>query len=348
MALSFSAVALLVTYRTSDPALVILSALGGLAAVARLIVLSLLRAQAADESLGVARARVMERQFAAAYIGFAALFGLFSARAFMVATTDLHVLVTALLVGYGAGVASGISYRPMISVSAMLLGIVPTIAIAFMTPSPTYWAVGGVLSAFLAGGIQSIIARYRYAAAGITMRRTFATLARSDRLTGLPNRLALSERFNDVATRKRNRGDIAVHCLDLDRFKPVNDRYGHPVGDLLLQAIAERLQRVLRSDDFAARLGGDEFVIIQHRIADPSEAELLARRTVRVISEPYVIGDLKIVIGTSIGFTLASQEGYDLEKLIAAADAALLRAKAAGGGVAICAGAEVKLLRRAG
>jgi diguanylate cyclase (GGDEF)-like protein len=346
MAISFCGVAWLATNRTEDLSLIGLSLVGTLAAVARIVLLMALRRQAADDTLDVAAARTMERRFGASYLCFAAVFGLFCARAIMVTPTDLHVLVAALVVGYSAGVASGISYRPIIGVSAMLLGTLPTIAIAFATASPTYRALGAVLSVLLAGGIQSVIARFRYAAAQITMRRTFETLARSDGLTGLPNRLALSERFNDVAGRKRERGDIAVHCLDLDRFKPVNDRYGHPVGDLLLQAIAERLQRVLRSGDFAARMGGDEFVIIQHGITDPSEAEMLARRTVRVISEPYVIGDQRIVVGTSVGFTLASHDGYDLEKLVTAADTALLRAKSAGGGIAVSAGSSVTILRR--
>jgi diguanylate cyclase (GGDEF)-like protein len=338
MAMSFTAVASLLTHQTSDPALIILSLLGAVAAAARVALLLLLRRRAAEEALSVAGARTLERQFAVPYLSFAALFGLFGARAFMVTTAEARIVVTALLVGYAAGVAAGISYRPRISVSAVLLGVVPTILVAFATPDIFYRATGGVLLIFLAGGIQSMIGRYHYAVSGITMRRTFAALARSDGLTGLPNRLALSERFNEMAIRSGSaRGDIAVHCLDLDRFKPVNDRYGHPVGDLLLQAVAERLRRLLRSGDFATRVGGDEFVIIQHQVSNASEAALLARRTVRVVAEPYRIGDLTITIGTSIGFALASQHGFDLEKLIASADTALLRAKDLGGGGTVAA-----------
>lgn len=343
IALAFTALAALIAHETPDRLLDML-AVGGVVAVAmRITLLLLLRGRAADETLGIAEARRMERQFAFCYLGFAAIIGLFGARAFLVAAPDIRIAVTALLVGYAAGVAAGISYRPWIGVSAVLLGVSPTIAVTLATPGIDYRAAAGILLILLAGGIHSIIGRYHYATAGITMRRTYAALARSDGLTGLPNRLALAERFDQIARRKGMRGDIAVHCLDLDRFKPVNDRYGHPTGDLLLQAVAERLGR-LRNHDFAARIGGDEFVILQPGVADASEASLFARRTARMIAEPYVIGDLTITIDTSIGFALASQHGLDLESLIAAADAALLRAKDLGGGATIAAAP----VRRAG
>ena len=344
MTCAFAAVALLVMREADDTALAVLSLLGGITSLARIGVVLLLRGRARDEALAVPDARRMERQFAMVYLSFAAMLGLFGARAFMVGLPAALIAVTALLVGYAAGVAAGISYRPWISIGAVLLAIVPTIAVTLATPSIDYRIAGGVLIVLLAGGIQSMIGRFHYAAAGISMRRTFAALARRDSLTGLPNRLALAERFTQIVGRKGDRGDIAVHCLDLDHFKPVNDSYGHPVGDLLLQAVAERLGRLLRSGDFAVRLGGDEFVIIQPRITDPSEADLFARRTVRLIAEPYRIGERTITIGTSIGFALASQQGIDLETLIAAADAALLRAKALGGGGTVAAAS----LRRAG
>jgi diguanylate cyclase (GGDEF)-like protein len=92
------------------------------------------------------------------------------------------------------------------------------------------------------------------------------------------------------------------------------------------------LAGMLRGTDFAARIGGDEFVVVQSGITDGSEAEFLARRIVRVVSAPYAIGNQTITIGTSVGYALASQNGHSLENLIAAADAALLRAKRSGGG----------------
>jgi diguanylate cyclase (GGDEF)-like protein len=344
IAVSFVAVALLVSSQADDLALTRLAILGSISVSVRLLTLLFLRTEVSDVTLSVKRARHLERVFASSYLVFAMIFGMFSARAFMVANQDTQVLVIGLLVGYAAGVAAGIAYRPWISVAAMLLGVVPTIAITLSSSTPIYQALGLLLAVFLAGGIQSMLAHYCFASGGITMTQQFANMAQSDALTSLPNRFGLGARFNEVTMMGRQSGDLAVHCLDLDRFKPVNDRYGHPVGDLLLQAVSERLSRTLRGSDFAARMGGDEFVIVQSGIGDATEAELLARRIVRVVSEPYRIGDFTITIGTSIGFALISGEGHALDKLIAAADEALLRAKLAGGG---CASPSVNL-RRAG
>lgn len=167
------------------------------------------------------------------------------------------------------------------------------------------------------------------------MQKEFAALARHDDLTGLPNRLALRSHFEVVA--KGDRLDrIAVHCLDLDRFKPVNDRYGHPVGDALLKAVAGRLARLLRADDLAVRVGGDEFIILQVDVDHADQADMLARRIQRTIGAPYTIGGHHITIGTSVGYALSPDDGRSLEQLIASADAALCRIKRRGGGIAAC------------
>lgn len=344
IALSFISVASVIVAQTSDLVLTVISVAGSALVVVRLGILLIFRHKAADPQLSMAAARRLERLFAASYLGFAAAFGLFGARSFYVASPDSHVLVAVILVGYGAGVAAGIALRPWIGLTAIVLGVAPTIVVALASGNLIYWAVGGLLAVFLGGGMQSMLANYKLASEGITMKRVYADMAASDGLTGLSNRLGLERRFNDVTVIGRRPGDLAVHCLDLDLFKPVNDQYGHPVGDLLLQAVADRLNRTLRSSDFAARIGGDEFVLVQHGITDETEADLLARRIVRVISEPYAIGDLTISISTSVGFALLSQHGHALETLIAAADRALLRAKAAGGGCATQDGG----LRRAG
>jgi diguanylate cyclase (GGDEF)-like protein len=219
-------------------------------------------------------------------------------------------------------------------VPSVLLAIVPTVVIALCYADPIYRAAGLLLALFLAGGVQSMLSRYRLTARQVTMRRLFATLARSDHLTNLPNRLSLRERFEEVARPGTVPGMIAVHCLDLDRFKPVNDRYGHPTGDALLKAVSERLQSVLRRNDFAARIGGDEFVVVQTSLAHAGEAEMLARRIARAIIQPYAIDGHEIVIGTSIGYALSATGGNDLDRLMAQADQALCAIKRAGGGIA--------------
>lgn len=330
MGVSFVATGLMVEYQTYDRPLEILIVGGAVAAAWRLAVLIAYRRRSQDEALSFARARRLEWIFAIPYLLFALVFGAFSARAFMVASPDAHALITGLLFGYAAGVAAGISYRLWISVTAVVVAVVPTVLVALSASNPTYWALAGLLTIFLVGGVHSMIARYHYAAARISMSQLFERLARSDALTGLGNRLALSEAFAAVAAKQTM---TAVHCLDLDRFKPVNDRFGHPTGDLLLKAVAQRLTGILRQGDFAARTGGDEFVVIQSGLSQPGEAELLAARLRHALGEPFSIEGRSIRTGASVGYALSSQQGHDLERLIACADTALLQAKASGGGI---------------
>jgi diguanylate cyclase len=334
MAASFIGVGALVAIETPDLLLDVLIGLGMLCVAARILNLLLLRARAEDPALDLAGARAIERRFAFCYFSFALLFGAFSARAFQVATPESHMLVTGLVFGYGAGVAAGISMRPWIAIPSLLVATLPTVAVALQGPGPSRIGVGLLLLLFLAGGIQSILQRYRNAARGITMRRMFAGLARSDALTGLHNRLSLREAFDQFMARARPGDILAVHCLDLDRFKPVNDRYGHPVGDALLRAVSQRLGGLLRQGDIAARLGGDEFVILQTGACHPGEADMLARRIMREIARPFSIGDHDIAIGTSVGYALFPDHGRDLDSLVARADEALCAIKRQGGGVA--------------
>ena len=123
---------------------------------------------------------------------------------------------------------------------------------------------------------------------------------------------------------------VALHFLDLDGFKAINDRYGHPAGDALLEQVARRLEGMVRSDDVVARLGGDEFVVLQVDLSDESEAELLARRIIREISKPYLVDDISMSVSVSVGIATAPKLGVELERLLSCADAALYRAKAGG------------------
>jgi diguanylate cyclase (GGDEF)-like protein len=128
----------------------------------------------------------------------------------------------------------------------------------------------------------------------------------------------------------RRSGDfIALHFLDLGRFKAVNDNHGHPTGDALLKLVADRLTRLLRAGDTAARLGGDEFVVLQAHIREPAEAEMLARRIVKEISAPYRVDGADLHIGASVGVALAPNDGLELDELAARGDAALYEAKSA-------------------
>jgi diguanylate cyclase (GGDEF)-like protein len=158
-------------------------------------------------------------------------------------------------------------------------------------------------------------------------------MANHDALTGLPNRTLFQDRLAQaVARSKRGASTAAVLCLDLDRFKSVNDISGHAVGDELLRQVGQRLVQSIRGDDTVARLSGDEFAIIQVGVAHPDGPAILADRLVKVLGQPFEINNHPVVIGTSVGIALYPGDGEDDEELLRAADTALHRAKAAGRG----------------
>jgi len=159
-----------------------------------------------------------------------------------------------------------------------------------------------------------------------------AHMARHDALTDLANRTLFMEKINDELARMRRSGrGFVIFLLDLDEFKTVNDSLGHPVGDALLKAIADRLRLSTRETDVVARLGGDEFAILQTADGDQREAAVvLATRIRDAITAPYDLDGHKIVIGTSIGIALAPDDGADADQLLKNADLALYSAKSDG------------------
>ena len=156
--------------------------------------------------------------------------------------------------------------------------------------------------------------------------------ATHDALTGLANRAALLERMNEALARMQQQGGaLAVHILDLDGFKHVNDTLGHAAGDILLKDLAGRLQSSLRDTDIVARLGGDEFAIIQTEADDQREAAIeLAVKTLELVAKPVQLEGQEVSVGTSIGIALAPANGADAAELLKKADLALYRVKAEG------------------
>jgi diguanylate cyclase (GGDEF)-like protein len=159
-----------------------------------------------------------------------------------------------------------------------------------------------------------------------------AHLARHDSLTDLPNRTFLSDELNKCFQRLHDGQKFAVLCLDLDRFKGVNDTLGHSVGDKLLAAVAKRILGCVKGRDFIARLGGDEFAVIHRDLARPIDSGTLAGRIIERISAPYQIDGQQINIGASIGVAVAPSDGATPDQLLKNADLAMYRAKADGRG----------------
>jgi diguanylate cyclase (GGDEF)-like protein len=158
-------------------------------------------------------------------------------------------------------------------------------------------------------------------------------LARHDALTDLPNRVLFQEKLDEALLRVARGESVAVLCLDLDRFKAVNDTLGHGIGDALLKLVAERLRGSVRDSDTIARLGGDEFAIIQPSTEQSTNTISLASRIIDALSTPYAIADHQIDIGASIGVAIAPSDGVTAEQLLKNSDLALYRAKSDGRGV---------------
>ncbi len=156
-------------------------------------------------------------------------------------------------------------------------------------------------------------------------------LAHYDGLTDLPNRLLFNERCEHALSRaRREHGQVAVLFLDLDRFKHINDSLGHPAGDRVLRAVAERLRAAVREEDTVARLGGDEFILVMEEVADPQDAARVARKLLGVLAEPFLLDGRELLVTPSIGISLFPRDGTDVTSLVKNADAAMYRAKEAG------------------
>ena len=157
-------------------------------------------------------------------------------------------------------------------------------------------------------------------------------MALHDALTNLPNRLFFRAQMENRLAHLSRDQKFAVLCLDLDRFKTVNDTLGHTFGDHLLRQVAERMNGCLREGDTLARLGGDEFVILQGSIKQPNDTIVLAARLFEVTSTPFDLGGHQVVIGVSIGIAIAPTDAAEPDQLLKNADMALYRAKANGRG----------------
>ena len=198
---------------------------------------------------------------------------------------------------------------------------------------------GGVIWQSVSGvpvrDAQGTLKGYRGTGADVTARKSAEArieyLATRDPLTGLPNRLLLGDRAGQaILAAARNRGQLALFCFDLDRFKLVNESLGHQAGDALLRAVAERLQN-LRRDDTLARLGDDDFVLLQ-AIKSAEDAAVLAQRLLDVLARPFTVEGRQLGAAASIGIAIYPDDGRDFAELLKSADAAMHHAKESGRG----------------
>ncbi|CAA9307224.1 MAG: Response regulator containing a CheY-like receiver domain and a GGDEF domain [uncultured Frankineae bacterium] len=199
----------------------------------------------------------------------------------------------------------------------------------------SFWVLHGVASvagpdgcpAWFAVSAQDITERRRVEQELLALTATLTERAVRDPLTGLPNRALFEERLRGALSRDARTGTATgVLFLDLDGFKDVNDRYGHRVGDAVLQSVAQRLAAAVRPADTVARLGGDEFVVLVEETTE-SGLHALADRLRRAVDRPMPVQDLTLQVGVSVGVAMATGGAADPSSLVSAADARMYEVK---------------------
>jgi diguanylate cyclase (GGDEF)-like protein len=166
----------------------------------------------------------------------------------------------------------------------------------------------------------------------ISAQEKIQFLALHDSLTELPNRRALNQHIEAVTTGLSNDTPFSLAYIDLDGFKPINDQYGHQVGDRVLQIVAERINTVLRKSDFCARVGGDEFVLIIDHIEDKQQLHAMTERILSSIEQPISVEKQILALSASIGVVEYLKHGDTLDALIHRADQAMYHVKRKGKG----------------
>lgn len=249
------------------------------------------------------------------------------------ASTGGQLVITCLCSGMLAGGALAFATIPIAAIAftaPIFVGIAICLSrngdFAFLLIAFLVVVYGSVL---LRGVFVNSIAFARRVTRQIEAERT----VRQDPLTQLPNRVAFNETLDGALKRLALSGEeFAVLLLDLDRFKEVNDRFGHPAGDEFLVQVASRLQRCTRAAEHVARIGGDEFALVMANLARSEDALEIAERFVAAFTEPFLIEGRECVGATSVGIVLAPRDGNTPLDIMKNVDAALYRAKKAGPG----------------
>jgi diguanylate cyclase len=173
-------------------------------------------------------------------------------------------------------------------------------------------------------------------------RDALRSLAITDPLTGLVNRRGLMEILDTAAIRATSANLLAVYMIDVDGFKPVNDQYGHDIGDLLLKQIAQRLRMNVRFSDITSRLGGDEFVVLAEGMKSEQQVYELGAKLLAVCNEPFILSEHRVTIGLSIGYAIGPEDSHSAPQLMQMADSAMYAGKRAGKRQLLRAGSRIE------
>jgi len=330
---AFALVGAVAVLDSRDPLLFLLWG-GGLATVVlRIIVLAGYRKHRTGP-LSPRIAGRIERHFAWSYLGFATVFGAFMARAFALGDGDIRLLVVGMVFGHGAGVAAGAVLRPWIGLPAVLLGVVPTVVTAFAVEDHRLWGVGALTLLYAGGGMATMLRRYRGTARQISLETIFSRVSARDEQTGLANQVALVERFEELSSVHRSDLHIALHVVQLDGFRELNEHYGYIVGDELLKVASRRLGHLAPPGGLAVRLGGVSFALVQAGLDSPEQADAFAAEIHQALSQPLTVSGEDVHVKVSIGYSFGPQEGAHLETVLDEACRARDRARLSGSGIA--------------
>jgi diguanylate cyclase (GGDEF)-like protein len=314
------------TYETGDMVTAALTVAGIVVAVVRLFeIFAFRRRLACLPQLGRAEGARWERCYVAGTVVTALILGLFAARSIVLGDALCCVMAIGIGFGFGAGVVARLALRPVAALLDLIAIAAPAAIVTFMQPDLRHVGLGLLILMYVVASFEMVRLSFNASINQITLKRQFEQLSRIDPMTGVANRSVLATDLPAMLAA----GTIAVHTLDLDRFKEANDRFGHPVGDALLKQVAGRLRAIAATDDLVVRLGGDEFVLVQRAARD---AEAMAQRIVQSISAPYDVDGQAIELGVSVGVAVAPNDGRTAEALLSRSDRALYRAKESRGG----------------
>ncbi len=222
---------------------------------------------------------------------------------------------------------------PRFAFLLVLLCDIPFVAGALVSGDPWFWVLAAMTPPFLLGAMQIINSFHGAMLTALCAEEESRHLASHDSLTGILNRQGLDQQLARLSPQSGQ--TMALLCIDLDGFKPVNDRHGHGAGDLVLIEVARRITAAVSEEDLVARMGGDEFMVVKRRVR-PHETRQLAETLIDAISNRpiQIAGNAQASVGVSIGFACLPEDATTTVELRLRADEALYAAKGAGKGVA--------------
>ena len=320
--IAFALTGAIASFRNEDFLLAVITVVGVTVAIARISLSWYYLRRGPDRDRAATQRR--ERNYAIGGWSFSLCMGAIGARAFFLDDVFSQMIVITMTLSYEVGMIVRVSVRPKVARLQFVLSHFPIGIMCFTHGNPYYDLFGVIYTFYMIGGFQLINHLHTTILERLVARYRLKQAAFFDVLTKLPNRRHLYEHLEH---RLRQPQPVTVLYLDLDKFKPVNDTFGHEAGDRLLCRAADALAQETGTDGFVARLGGDEFVIVAAPHCDEAAIHALAERICRRLNTPFDLEEGTVAIGASIGIASGQGARIDATALLRNADFALYQAK---------------------